>query len=410
MRNFLLGMSLLGALAAGAADPSVSGVTVTQSDTGFVTVSYDLSGADAIVTLELLSGETRLDTHSLSGDVNMLVSAGAGKKIYWRPASGEELSGSVPLTARVKLWTESVPPDYMSLPLMPSTVKRYYATTNDLPYPVVSDYYRTRAILFRRIPAKDVTFNMGSTASGLNPDPNRQSNEDLHEVTFGSDYYLSVFPVTQGQWRNGISADMVGSVYSGVGSTSLLHRDEDIGLVCPVDNCSSYYTHGVYDGLTEADLYKASYSTWLYCLKSYIGYSYLRLPTEAEWEYACRAGEDGATYDTSVSIDDLAWHSGNSEGTTHPVGLKKPNAWGLYDMLGNVNEVCIDDYVANLGSSAVTDPYRQGTACTKVNRGGGYATAASQCRCAGRVRLCDSGWGGSSKRPECGFRLYCRIP
>jgi formylglycine-generating enzyme required for sulfatase activity len=409
MRSVLLLCAICGAIAARAADPTVSGVAVTQSDTGFVTVSYDLSGADAIITLELRSGDARLDTRSLSGDVNLLVSAGSGKKIYWRPRGKNAIAaGSV--TARVTAWTRDVPPDYMSLPLMPSSVLRYYATTNDLPYPVVSDYYRTQAILFRRIPAKDVTFNMGSTADGKNADPNRQSNEDLHEVTFGADYYLSVFPVTQGQWRNGVGSSRVATVYSGVGSTSLQHRDEAEGRFCPVDNCSSYYIQGVYDGQTSDNLYKVDNNTWLQVMREYVGQSYIRLPTEAEWEYACRAGDDGAIYDASSSIDDLAWHAGNSGGETHPVGLKKPNAWGLYDMLGNVYEVCIDNYVANLGSAAVTEPYAKGGACKKTNRGGSYAETAAQCRCARRVMLCDSGWGGSSKRPECGFRLYCRIP
>ena len=76
------------------------------------------------------------------------------------------------------------------------------------------------------------------------------------------------------------------------------------------------------------------------------------LPSEAEWEFACRAGS-GDPLNAAGDIDDIAWHSGNAEGTFHPVGLKKPNAWGLYDMLGGVWEICRDGYAANLGTAAV---------------------------------------------------------
>ena len=75
----------------------------------------------------------------------------------------------------------------------------------------------------------------------------------------------------------------------------------------------------------------------IYCLES-DGY---RLPSEAEWEYACRAGSSAANYG---EIDEIAWYAANSENKTHEVGKKDPNAWGLYDMLGNVWEWCCDIY------------------------------------------------------------------
>jgi formylglycine-generating enzyme required for sulfatase activity len=83
------------------------------------------------------------------------------------------------------------------------------------------------------------------------------------------------------------------------------------------------------------------------------GYRY-RLPTEAEWEYAARAGTTGTH---AVSLDDVAWYSANSEDETHPVGKKKPNAWGLYDMLGNVREWVEDVFVRDFYStSPLADP------------------------------------------------------
>ncbi len=82
-----------------------------------------------------------------------------------------------------------------------------------------------------------------------------------------------------------------------------------------------------------------------------------RLPTEAEWEYACRAGSDGIRY---APLDKIAWYKGNSANQTHDVGQKTPNAWGFYDMLGNVWEWCSDVYDADVYGS-----YR-------VFRGGGW--------------------------------------
>ena len=90
-----------------------------------------------------------------------------------------------------------------------------------------------------------------------------------------------------------------------------------------------------------------------------------RLPTEAEWEYACRAGDTGARYG---ELDEIAWHGGNSGGAPHPVGTKAPNGWGLSDMIGNVWEWCWDRF-----DPVVYGPYR-------VFRGGGWNDQPRACR------------------------------
>jgi len=117
-----------------------------------------------------------------------------------------------------------------------------------------------------------------------------------------------------------------------------------------------------------------------------------RLPTEAEWEYACRAGTTDEQYG---ELDAIAWYEGNSDGQTHPVGRKQPNAWGLYDMLGNVWEWCQDRY-DGYPAGAVTDPtgpttgsgrvYRVGPtkSSNRVYRGGGWRLNAWYCRAADR--------------------------
>lgn len=135
------------------------------------------------------------------------------------------------------------------------------------------------------------------------------------------------------------------------------------------------------------------YCRWLY-KKTGIFY---RLPTEAEWEYACRAGSSGAYFfgNDAVQIDQYAWHAGNSDNKYHQTGLKKPNAWGLYDMLGNVAEWTIDqykdDYLAQIGANP-SDPMVEPTSrYPKTLKGGGYTTPANMMRCAGRFKS-DASW------------------
>jgi formylglycine-generating enzyme required for sulfatase activity len=108
-----------------------------------------------------------------------------------------------------------------------------------------------------------------------------------------------------------------------------------------------------------------------------------RLPTEAEWEYACRAGTRGNRYG---NLDNIAWYDENSGSSTHPVGRKSPNAWGLYDMLGNANEWCQDWYDANYYmQSPERNPRGPSSGSYRVIRGGSwsgrpfFARASNRC-------------------------------
>jgi len=128
-----------------------------------------------------------------------------------------------------------------------------------------------------------------------------------------------------------------------------------------------------------------------------------RLPTEAEWEYACRAGTTTTCYwgNDSSAGGAYAWSSGNSGGTTHLVATKQANAWGLYDMAGNVWERCHDWY-AVYGSGAETDPSGPGTGSYRVVRGGSWDSYPQYLRCANRL------WGGPEIRNYViGFRCVC---
>jgi formylglycine-generating enzyme required for sulfatase activity len=113
------------------------------------------------------------------------------------------------------------------------------------------------------------------------------------------------------------------------------------------------------------------------------------LPTEAQWEYACRAGSTTkySFGDAEASLGDYAWYAGNAGSKTHPVGEKKPNAWGLYDMHGNVWEWCADWYEQGYYSQSLPDdPTGPSSGSDRVCRGGGWGTRASYCPSAIRFR------------------------
>jgi formylglycine-generating enzyme required for sulfatase activity len=125
-----------------------------------------------------------------------------------------------------------------------------------------------------------------------------------------------------------------------------------------------------------------------------------RLPTEAEWEYACRAGSKSAYSfgEGSKSLGDYAWFDQNSNRQTHPVGEKKANAWGLYDMHGNVWEWCSDWY-GQYPKGAVSDPVGTRESSNRVFRGGSWYDHFEYCRSARRLGYFPSG------RDDFGFRV-----
>ena len=107
----------------------------------------------------------------------------------------------------------------------------------------------------------------------------------------------------------------------------------------------------------------------------------MSLPTEAQWEYACRAGTTGAY---AGDLDEMGWYWDNSGDEIHPVGQKKPNAWGLYDMHGNVWEWCKDWYSNSYVSNDKNNPVGHSSGSFRVFRGGSWFNYASYCRVASR--------------------------
>jgi len=132
-----------------------------------------------------------------------------------------------------------------------------------------------------------------------------------------------------------------------------------------------------------------------------------RLPTEAEWEYACRAGADTKYCfgDDKALLDEYAWYAENAGKVTHDVGSKKPNAWGLYDMHGNVWEWCLDRYADDYSDTPLDgSAYAVSSEKGRVLRGGSYNGDADKCSCTSRINL-----GSGGKNYFIGFRLVEEI-
>lgn len=119
--------------------------------------------------------------------------------------------------------------------------------------------------------------------------------------------------------------------------------------------------------------------TWFDC-QEFCRRTHLQLPTEAQWEYACRAGSAGPY---AGKLEALSWFQSNSNDMTHPVRQKQPNKWGLYDMHGQLWEWCEDWYDSYPHGSA-TDPTGPSSGSAKVRRGGGKGAKAETCRSAQR--------------------------
>ena len=208
------------------------------------------------------------------------------------------------------------------------------------------------------------TFLMGSPEN----EPNRSGDETQHRVTLTKGFWLGVTPVTQAQWQ----AVMGGNPSNWKGTNLPVER-------VSWDDCQEFRQK----------------------LSSVAGNTF-RLPTEAEREYAYRAGTQTVYYFGADAgpLSEYAWFDGNSGNQTRDVGQKKPNAWGLYDMAGNVWEWCNDWYGKDYGRSDSTDPQGLEQGSDRVNRGGGWVSDPLRCRAAER-----NGDAPSSRGFDLGFRL-----
>lgn len=215
-----------------------------------------------------------------------------------------------------------------------------------------------------------VSLTGGTFEMGCSPGDDECEDHEYprHTVTI-SPFNISAYEITQGQWEAVMGGNP--SKYFSCGSN------------CPVEGVS---WHVVQDFIDE--------------LNSQTGKNY-RLPTEAEWEYAARAGTTTKYYcgDDESCLDDIAWYLFNSGETTHPVGQKQSNSWGLYDMSGNVYE-WVQDWYGEYPSTPVIDPQGPDSGSQRVTRGGSWFNDAWRCRSSLRARSYPE-----QPFPNMGFRL-----
>ena len=400
MKTFLALLCSCALLSVVAAHPAVTDVTLSTDARGDVTVSYAVD-ADAIVTADfLIDGEpvNLAKVGRLSGKVGVPVKAGERSVFRW--LASLDLPGTRIEAARLQVrltpFAPSAPPDYAVVSLLtnaPSPVV-YYVSTNCLPGGLfANEAYRTTKMVFRKIEARGVEWLMGSTGqSGRNA-----ARETPHLVTLDHDYYIGVFELTKAQYS---------ALLGGSGRSGSAANNADGWKLKPLERMPLTTLRGL--GVDPVGA--------IGILRARTGLA-IDLPSEAEWEFAARAGNDesrwpngapffpaatnavvtsgGVTLGVSNPADQACMSATAIDGHTRDVGSFMPNAYGLYDVMGNVAEMCMDEYSG-------TDVSTTGT---RVTKGGHLWSGYGQLRPANRD-VCDP----SAYKTEVGYRLRLAIP
>ena len=399
------------------AEPLVSNIECAQrAGTKLVDITYDLTDAEnasLFVTMRISkdAGTTwDVPCTSVSGNgIGLEVTPGTGKSIVWD--AGADWNRQWSDQMKVEIMASAL---YLVVDLSEGPTATNYPVSylTEIPSGGWTDEYKTTKLVLRCIPAG--TFIMGSPENELGR--NATNGENQRQVTLTKNFYVGVFEVTQRQWER-----VMGNWYCYFVNPA--YRDSR-----PAEWFSYANIRGNNGALDWPADNAAHEDSFIGKLRAKTGLIF-DLPTEAQWEYACRAGtttalNSGKNLTSSTNCPNMTEvgrykHNGGADylgdeqesqndtsGGTAKVGSYLPNAWGLYDMHGNVAEWCLDWFGTNHSSDAVTDPKGPAEGEYRVFRGGSFIFDARSCR---------SAYRGKAEQAEVwyinlGFRIVRVVP
>ena len=437
-----------------ASTPEVTNVTMTQGGSGrLVTITYRLT-EDAVVTLDVQTNATpnaATGWASIGGEAICNAQGAVWRKvtsadadgngnytITWRPDLSwlDEFGNGFKIAdgcakAVVTAWSLDNTPNYMVVDISSAAevnTQKYYPSADFVPGGVTNSLYKTTTLLMRKIMAKDVTWTMGSTTLETKRNATREAT---HQVKLDGNYYIGVYEVTQAQWDLIQPSRLAPSYFNNAADRAM----RPVEQVCynEIRNAANSTTAiTAYDWPADPNP-----SSFLGLLRTKTGLDF-DLPSEAQWEFAARAGNgdtkwgDGSgilNADADENLDLLGRYERNggkvlsgssyaiptqSCGATNGtaiVGSYAPNAWGIYDMHGNVWEWCLDWYAdditahggkVNIAPSAPAKTLSGASGAYRVLRDGSWAYGAGGCRPA-----CRSNDTPTGRRSNGGFRVLC---